>query len=323
MYGAASGFVDRRNRFSHSRPSLRAWPVFIIWWEALIKARILTIAGSDSGGGAGIQADLKVIALLGAYGTSVITALTAQNTRGVQGVFPVAPAFVKKQMESVLWDIGADAVKTGMLLRGEVVTVVAEVLEKAGIAKVVVDPVLAAESGRRLLTLQGLRTLKKRLFPLAGLITPNLFEASVLTGIPVRNRKEMKKAACLLKAETPGGVLIKGGHLSGQAVDLFYDGLSFKELKGPRLRTPHTHGTGCTFSAAVATFWGQGLPLTEALDRAKAFITQAIAGAEPIGSGRGPIDPYAWWEKQGAGPKARSNRSPDRRKPAKDGYLST
>jgi hydroxymethylpyrimidine kinase/phosphomethylpyrimidine kinase len=148
MYGAASGFVDRRNRFPHSRPSLRAWPVFIIWWEALIKARILTIAGSDSGGGAGIQADLKVIALLGAYGTSVITALTAQNTRGVQGVFPVAPAFVKKQMESVLWDIGADAVKTGMLLRGEVVTVVAEVLEKAGIAKVVVDPVLGAPRGR-------------------------------------------------------------------------------------------------------------------------------------------------------------------------------
>lgn len=217
---------------------------------------------------------------------------------GVQGIFPVPPFFVRKQLKSVLEDIGADAVKTGMLLRPEIILVVVEVLKKIGIAKVVVDPVLAAESGRRLLTAKGLGVLKKKLFPLAGLITPNVWEASVLTGLPVKNQREMKKAAQKLKEETPGAVLIKGGHLSGPAVDLFYDGLSFHTLSAPRIRTVHTHGTGCTFSAAVATYWGQGSSLTEALVKAKAFITRAIAGAETIGSGRGPTDPYAWFAEE-------------------------
>ncbi|MEW6188111.1 MAG: bifunctional hydroxymethylpyrimidine kinase/phosphomethylpyrimidine kinase [Thermodesulfobacteriota bacterium] len=258
-----------------------------------MKARILTIAGSDSGGGAGIQADLKAIAFLGAYGTSVITALTAQNTLGVQGIFPIPPIFVKKQLTSVLSDIGADAAKTGMLFTSEVIATVAGMIKKYKILKLVVDPLMISESGQRLSNRKAVTALREKLFPLAGLITPNLSEASVLTGFPVRTLRDMKKAARLLKAETNGGVLIKGGHLDGAAVDLFYDGLVFHKLTAPRLRTPHTHGTGCTLSAAITTFWGQDFSLTEALKKAKLFVTRAIAGAEPIGHGRGPTNPYA------------------------------
>lgn len=243
--------------------------------------------------------------MLGAYGTSVVTALTAQNTQGIQGVLPVPPSFVKKQLRSVFSDIGADAVKVGMLLRPEIIQVVAQVLEKVKVTKTVVDPVVAAESGRPLLTSKAVQTLKERLFPLAGLITPNLYEASFLTGLSVKNLKEMKQAARILKDLTPGAVLVTGGHLSGPAVDLFYDGLTFKKLSASRIRTVHTHGTGCTFSAAVATFWGQGFSLTDALDKAKQFITRSIAGAQPLGSGRGPTNPYAWFEGKRRSYKAR------------------
>jgi hydroxymethylpyrimidine kinase/phosphomethylpyrimidine kinase len=257
----------------------------------------LTIAGSDSGGGSGIQADLKVIALLGGYGTSVITALTAQNTLGVQAVLPVPIAFIEKQLQSVLSDIGADAVKTGMLVQSEVVSLVGRTLKKFKVHKLVLDPVMISESGHPLLEEKAVQTLKDKLLPIAGLITPNLSEASVLTGIPVRTRTDMKRAARLIKEKTRGNVLIKGGHLSGSPVDLFFDGDSFLEFSSPRLRTSNTHGTGCTLSAAIAVFWGQGLSLIEALGKSKEFITKAIAGAKPIGHGRGPTDPYAWIEK--------------------------
>jgi hydroxymethylpyrimidine kinase/phosphomethylpyrimidine kinase len=257
----------------------------------------LTIAGSDSGGGAGIQADLKVIALLGGYGTSVITALTAQNTLGVQGIFPIPVAFIEKQLNSVLSDIEVDAVKTGMLVRAEVVSLVARKLKKRKVQKLVVDPIMISESGHRLLEEKAVQILKDNLFPLAGLITPNLTEASILTGFPVRTRTDMKKAARIIKEGTRGNVLIKGGHLSGAAVDLFFDGATFLEFSRPRVRTRSPHGTGCTLSAAIAAFWGQGLSLIEALEKAKEFITTAIAGSQQVGQGRNATDPYAWFQK--------------------------
>ncbi|MBA4392026.1 MAG: bifunctional hydroxymethylpyrimidine kinase/phosphomethylpyrimidine kinase [Desulfobacca sp.] len=255
----------------------------------------MTIAGSDSSGGAGIQADLKVIALLGGYGTSVITALTAQNTLEIQGVFPIPVSFIRKQLQSVLSDISVDAVKTGMLVQAEIISLVAQTVKKFKVNKLVLDPVMVSESGCPLLEQAAVRTLKDELLPIAGLITPNLSEASVLTGIPVRTLTTMKKAARVLKEKVGGNVLIKGGHLSGAAVDLFYDGQSFKEFSSPRIQSKNTHGTGCTFSAALATFWGQGFPLIEAIEKAKDVITKAIAGAEPLGHGRGPTDPYAWF----------------------------
>jgi hydroxymethylpyrimidine kinase/phosphomethylpyrimidine kinase len=264
----------------------------------VIQSRILTIAGSDSGGGAGIQADLKVITLLGGYGTTAITAITAQNSLGVQGIFPVPVAMVEKQILSVLSDIGADAIKTGMLFNTGIITRVAQVLKQYKIEKLVVDPVMIAESGHRLMKEKAIQTLKERLFPLAGLITPNLSEASCLTGFPVKTRTDMKTAAKIIKTWTRGTVLIKGGHLSGKAVDILFDGSIFREFSEPRIRTPNTHGTGCTFSAAIATFWAQGFSLVDALGRAKAFITKAIAGAEPFGNGRGPTNPQAWLEKK-------------------------
>jgi hydroxymethylpyrimidine kinase/phosphomethylpyrimidine kinase len=254
----------------------------------------LTIAGSDSSGGAGIQADLKVIALLGGYGTSVITALTAQNTLGIQGVFPIPVYFVQAQLQSVLSDIKIQAVKTGMLVQAEIISLVSKTAKKFKIKKLVVDPVMVSESGTFLLEQTATRTLIDELFPRAGLVTPNLHEASVLTGLSVRNLNTMKKAAIILKEKTKGNVLIKGGHLSGAAVDLFYDGYSFSTYSSPRIRSGHTHGTGCTFSSAIATLWGQGLSLAEAIKKAKEVITQAIAGAESIGHGNGPTDPYAW-----------------------------
>ena len=259
----------------------------------IIKARILTIAGSDPSGGAGVQADLKVIALLGAYGTSVMTALTAQNTLGVQGIFPVPLKIIREQLQAVLSDIRVDAVKTGMLAQAEIITLVAQTIKKFKIKKVILDPVMVSGKGYPLLEERALQTLKEDLFPLAGLITPNLSEASALTGFPVGTLAEMKKAAEVIKKKTRGSVLIKGGHLVGAAVDLFYDGMSFREFSSPRIQIPDTHGTGCTFSAAMAVFWAQGHPLIKAVEMAKDFITRAIAGAQPVGHGQWPTDPYA------------------------------
>ena len=254
------------------------------------------MAGSDSGGGAGIQADLKVITLLGGYGSSVITALTAQNTLGVQGVYPIPSDFIQRQIQSVLSDIGADAVKTGMLARAEIISRVARGLKKYSLEKLVVDPVMVSQSGHPLLETEAVGTLVKELFPQAGLITPNLSEASQLVGFPVQNPAGMRRAASRIKEWTRGAVLVKGGHLEGPAQDLFFDGQSFLEMTVPRLATPHTHGTGCSYSAAIATFWGQGRSLMEAVRLGKSFITRAIGAAHPLGRGKGPTDPYAWIE---------------------------
>ena len=255
--------------------------------------RILTIAGSDSGGGAGIQADIKTITVLGGYGMSVITALTAQNTLGVQGVHPVPVSFIARQLDSVLSDIGADAAKTGMLANPEIVEVVADGIRRYQVKTLVVDPVMVAKSGDSLLSSDARDTIKKVLLPLAGVVTPNLPEAEVLSGISVGTISEMKEAARIILDMGPAYVVIKGGHLEGDAVDLLFDGESFQEFPAPRLRQKNTHGTGCTFSAALATFLGQGFLTGKAVEMAKEFITEAITAGILIGSGYGPANPYA------------------------------
>jgi len=255
--------------------------------------RILTIAGSDSGGGAGIQADLKTITVLGSYGMSVVTAVTAQNTLGVQGVHPVPPDFITLQLESVLSDLGADAAKTGMLATPEIVLAVAEQLRRFRVERLVVDPVMVAKSGDMLLSRSARVALMDVLLPLAHVVTPNLPEASELCGFPVRNLDAMKAAGAKIHKLGPRFVLIKGGHLEGDAVDILFDGDNFHVFDAPRLSNRNTHGTGCTFSAALATFLGQGLTVPHAVDEAKKFITRAIALGLNLGSGHGPTNHFA------------------------------
>ena len=260
--------------------------------------RILTIAGSDSGGGAGIQADLKAITLLGGYGMSVLTALTAQNTLGVQAIYEVPVLFVEKQIDSVLSDIGADAIKTGMLANAEIVEVVAKKVRQYKVDKVVVDPVMVAKSGDRLLRKDAQEALIKRLIPLSMVVTPNLMEASVLTGLKVSSIEGMKKAAHRIYQLGSKHVVVKGGHLKGKAIDLLYDGEKYEEIEGPRIETKNTHGTGCTFASAIATFLARGDTVAEALRKAKVFITMAIQSGLALGNGTGPTIPsaYVLWE---------------------------
>jgi hydroxymethylpyrimidine kinase / phosphomethylpyrimidine kinase / thiamine-phosphate diphosphorylase len=255
--------------------------------------KILTIAGSDSGGGAGIQADLKVITVLGGFGTSVITALTAQNTLGVQGVHAIPTSFIRQQMDSVLSDIGADAAKTGMLASREIVEVVSAGIRRYKLQQLVVDPVMVAKSGDSLLSKDARETIKNLLLPLAFVVTPNLPEAEVLCGFPVRDIDQMKIAAKKIHDLGPMNVLIKGGHLKGDTVDILFDGQSFHTYEGSRLNQRNTHGTGCTLSAAIATFLGQGLSIHQAVGKAKAFITRAILAGLALGSGHGPTNPYS------------------------------
>ena len=256
--------------------------------------RILTIAGSDSGGGAGIQADLKVITLLGGYGMSVITALTAQNTVGVQGIHEVPARFVEKQIDSVLTDIGADAIKTGMLANQEIIEVVSEKIKQYKVEKVVVDPVMISKSGASLLRKDAQEALIKKLIPLAWVVTPNLMEASVLTGSKVNSLEGMRKAAVQIWELGAKNVVVKGGHLKGMAIDLLYDGRNFKEMEGPRIDTKNTHGTGCTFASAIATLLARGDSLPEAVRKAKTFITMAIQSGLNLGKGTGPTNPSAY-----------------------------
>ena len=256
--------------------------------------RILTIAGSDSGGGAGIQADLKAITLLGGYGMSVITALTAQNTVGVQGIHEVPARFVERQIDSVLTDIGVDAIKTGMLSNQEIIEVVARKIKQYKVKKVVVDPVMISKSGASLLRKEAQEALIKKLIPLAWVVTPNLMEASVLSGMKVTSLEEMKKAAHRIHKLGAKHVVVKGGHLKGMAIDLLYDGRNFDEMEGPRIDTKNTHGTGCTFASAIATLLARGDSLPEAVRKAKTFITMAIQSGLNLGKGTGPTNPSAY-----------------------------
>ncbi len=255
-------------------------------------ARVLVVAGSDSGGGAGIQADIKTVTALGGYAMTAITALTAQNTRGVFGVLPVDTEFIRQQLEVVLSDIGADVVKTGMLHSAGVVTAVAGTLAThARDVPLVVDPVMVAKGGAALLELSARAALVERLLPRAALVTPNAPEAEALTGYPVRGVEDLGPVAERLLLLGPAAVLVKGGHLPGEVVvDLLRTADGFeRRFESPRLETTNTHGTGCTLASAIATGIAEGLTLEHAVERARGYVQIAIRMAPGLGKGHGPL----------------------------------
>ncbi|MGD8520920.1 MAG: bifunctional hydroxymethylpyrimidine kinase/phosphomethylpyrimidine kinase [Desulfobacterales bacterium] len=264
--------------------------------------RVLTIAGSDSGGGAGIQADLKTISAIGCYGMSVITALTAQNTRGVTGIHAVPPAFAAEQMSAVFGDIGTDAVKIGMLYSAELIEVVAKQLQAHGAHNIVLDPVMVAQSGDKLLQDDAIEAIKKHLMPLADVVTPNIPEAEVLLSRRLQSAEDMHQGAKALAEYGSRSILIKGGHLTdNDSSDLLYlaGGDRFVMLKGERVETRNNHGTGCTLSSAIASYMAKGHDIEAALKKAKSYINHAIqAGAEyTIGQGHGPVHHFfQYWK---------------------------
>jgi len=263
-------------------------------------ARTLTIAGSDSGGGAGIQADLKTFTAHGVHGMSAITAVTVQNSIGVQGFYELEPKAVFEQIESVVTDIGVDAAKTGMLASAAIVEAVADACERFGVPGLVVDPVAVSKHGDPLLRPDAVEALRRRLLPLATVVTPNAGEAELLGGVPVRERADLEAAARAVHALGPKWVLVKGGHVPGaEAVDLLWDGRRAIWLEARRLDTPHTHGTGCTLSAAITANLANGLDVVTAVREAKQYLTGAIAGSYPLGKGIGPTDPV--WRLRAAG----------------------
>jgi hydroxymethylpyrimidine/phosphomethylpyrimidine kinase len=251
--------------------------------------KALTIAGSDSGAGAGIQADLKTFAALGVYGTSAITAITAQNTLGVTRVLALSPKLVAAQIDAVIEDIGAQAVKTGMLANRAIIEIVAKKITEHRLKNLVIDPVMVATSGDLLIKKSAVSALRSRLIPLATVVTPNLPEAEELTGMPLRTSEEIEKAARRIVDMGARSVIIKGGHRKGPAVDLFFDGNNFHALYAPRIRTRNTHGTGCTFSAAIAAYLARGESLDRAVALAKRYITEAIRRGFTVGAGHGPV----------------------------------
>lgn len=254
------------------------------------RAVALTIAGSDSSGGAGIQADLKTFQALGVYGASVVTAITAQNTRGVFGVQEITPDLIAQQIDAVLDDIGVDAMKTGMLSSAPIVSRVAERLRAAGVTALVVDPVMVAKSGDRLLREDAVRALIEHLLPLAAVVTPNIPEAEVLVGYTIASDADVQRAARDIVTLGPKAVVVKGGHRSGaRATDVLFDGRQVHAFSAERVETPNTHGTGCTFSAAIAARLASGDDLVTAVGRAKHYLTQAIRQAPSIGHGHGPV----------------------------------
>ena len=271
--------------------------------------RVLTVAGSDSGGGAGIQADLKTMLALGVHGMSVVCAITAQNSTGVQGWWEVPAEAVKAQLQSVLSDIGAQAVKTGMLGTAASAGAVADALS-AVTAPVVVDPVAASAHGDSLLDPGALEVLTARLLPLADVVTPNLAEVLALTGIRVESEEDMPRAARSMLALGPRWVLVKGGHLAGDPVDLLSDGEHTYRFTAARLPGANTHGTGCTLASAIASWLARGEDVPGAVARAKEFVTGAIRASFPLGSGTGPLD-HAWQLRRPAGDSAAATSADD------------
>ncbi len=253
--------------------------------------RALAIAGSDSGGGAGIQADLKTFSALGVFGMTAITALTAQNTTGVFGVVEMPPEFVAQQIDVVVTDIGVDAAKTGMLSNAGIIEAVAGRIRHHRIPNLVVDPVMIAKSGAPLLRPEAMDALRTILLPLATVVTPNLHEARAIAGVAVDTVEQMREAARAIHNLGPRVVVVKGGHLEGDAEDIIYDGRAFASLREARIPTHHTHGTGCIFAAAIAAELALGRDVGEAIRRAKAFIGAAIRASLPIGRGHGPANP--------------------------------
>jgi hydroxymethylpyrimidine/phosphomethylpyrimidine kinase len=259
----------------------------------------LTIAGSDSGGGAGIQADLKTFAAMGVYGTSAITALTAQNTVGVTGVHLVPAEFVTAQVEAVVSDIGCHAVKIGMLATAPIVEAVVAAIESLDLPQVVVDPVMIAKSGDRLLDADAVHALRVELLPLARVVTPNVPEAEVLAGMPIHTREDLREAARRIARLGSAAIVMKGGHLPGPSVvDLIFERGEFVELTAPRVEGRHTHGTGCTFAAAIAAGLAKGLLLVDAVREAKAFVAGAMRLGIDVGRGHQPLDHLWQWQRQ-------------------------
>ena len=265
--------------------------------------RVMTIAGSDSGGGAGIQADLKTFAALGCYGTSAITAITAQNTLGVAAVHEVPLDDIGAQIDAVVSDIGADAVKTGMLSSTGIVDLVAAKAREHRFPILVVDPVMISATGARLLRQEAVDTIKSTLFPLATVVTPNIPEAEALIGSSIGNFASMREAAKAIHAMGPKWVVVKGGHMEGeQSVDILFDGHEFNEYAAPRVETGSTHGTGCTFASAVAAGLAHGKSVPESVGAAKEYVTLAIKSAFPIGHGNGPLNHFTGWWSSPDGP---------------------
>jgi hydroxymethylpyrimidine/phosphomethylpyrimidine kinase len=251
--------------------------------------KALTIAGSDSGGGAGIQADLKTFSAFRVFGMSVLTAVTAQNSLGVQGVFNLPPEFVARQIDAVLSDFGADAVKIGMLSTAPTIEAVAERLRAHHQERIVLDPVMLAKSGDPLLQPDARAALVRTMLPLAEVVTPNLYEAAALAGIPVDSEAGMEEAARRILALGPRNVLVKGGHLKESATDLLWNGRALARFTAVRIDSPNTHGTGCTYSAAIAANLARGLALADAIREAKAYVTAAIREGFQPGRGVGAL----------------------------------
>ena len=254
--------------------------------------RVLAIAGSDSGGGAGIQADLKTMLAMGVHGMTVICAVTAQNSVGVQGYWELPAEAVRAQLDSVLGDIGAQAIKTGMLASPVLVGTVCDALAEVA-APVVVDPVAVSKHGDSLLSAGTLEAVRERLLPLATVVTPNLLEAELLTGTRITDEAQMLAAASMINAMGPQWVLVKGGHLPGNPVDLLFDGDQTIRFPGERIDSVHTHGTGCTLASAIASRLALGDDVPTAVKAAKAYVTGAIAAGFPLGAGIGPVD-HGW-----------------------------
>jgi hydroxymethylpyrimidine kinase/phosphomethylpyrimidine kinase len=263
--------------------------------------RALTVAGSDSGGGAGIQADLKTFAVLGVWGMSAVTAVTVQNTEGVTGVADVPGEIVAAQIRAVAGDIGVDAAKTGMLSNAEIISTVAAALEEFGVSNLVVDPVFVSKHGHPLLRPDAVGALKELIVPLAALVTPNLPEAGGLAGFDVETRDDMLEAAEAILGLGARAVLVKGGHLEGPSSDdLFTDGHREEWLTAERIHSANTHGTGCVLSAAVAAHLARGTEVLEAVRAAKEFVTEAIRHGLALGKGIGPVSP-AWRQLEAGG----------------------
>ena len=260
--------------------------------------RAMTIAGSDSGGGAGIQADLKTFAALGVYGTSVLTAVTAQNTLKVTDILELPTSLVSSQIDAVISDIGTDVVKTGMLSSSAIIRMVAEKIQAYGIMKLVVDPVMVAKGGSRLLQEEAVDALRTLLIPLALVVTPNIPEAEVLLGMKIETLDDTRDAARKLVEMGAKSAVVKGGHLEGPPTDILYDGEKFRAFTSPRIDTTSTHGTGCTFASAIAAGLAKGLPVRESVAQAKKYVTSAIRHSFPMGHGHGPLNHFFMLDEQ-------------------------
>ena len=257
----------------------------------------MTIAGSDSGGGAGIQADLKTFSALGVFGTSTLTAITAQNTVGVTAVHEIPTDVISAQIDAVIMDIGADAVKTGMLSSAAIVATVSDAVRRHGITNLVVDPVMVAKSGDRLLREEAISSICNDLIPLAKVVTPNIPEAEDLTGLSIKTDADVRRAAEAIIGMGAQSVVVKGGHRDGPPTDTLYDGATFLEFTTERIPSTNTHGTGCTFASAVAAGLAHGLDIPAAVQQAKDYVTAAIRSAYPIGQGHGPLHHFhAFWQ---------------------------